>query len=152
MYLDNPELTREKVMHDCVTYWNPSRTMAWPQMGVDILIGRREGYYFWDLDGKKYMNLHLNGGTFNVGHRNPEVMNTLKEAMEELDIGNHHFGSVARGELAKKMVETATEGMQYCIFSSCGGEAVDVAIKSVRYATKRKKIANTTFAHTIKRA
>lgn len=142
MYLDNPELTREKVMHDCVTYWNPSRTMAWPQMGVDILIGRREGYYFWDLDGKKYMNLHLNGGTFNVGHRNPEVMNTLKEAMEELDIGNHHFGSVARGELARKMVETATEGMQYCIFSSCGGEAVDVAIKSVRYATKRKKIVS----------
>ncbi len=129
MYLDNPELTREKVMHDCVTYWNPSRTMAWPQMGVDILIGRREGYYFWDLEGKKYMNLHLNGGTFNVGHRNPEVMNTLREAMEELDIGNHHFGSVARGELAKKMVETATVGMICIRRSFCPGWEIPISYR-----------------------
>lgn len=142
MFLNNPEYTKEKVKHDCITCWNPSRTLAWPKMGVDIIMGKREGYYFWDIDGKKYMNLHLNGGTFNVGHRNPEVIGAMKEAMEEFDIGNHHFGSVARGYLAKKLVETATEGMQYCIFSSCGGEAVDVAIKSARYATKRRKIVS----------
>ena len=142
MFLDNDEFTKEQSFKDCITYWNPSRTMAWPEMGVDIMVGKREGYYFWDLDGKKYMNLHLNGGTYNVGHRNPEVIETLKEAMEELDIGNHHFGSVARGYLAKKLVTTATEGMQYAIFSSCGGEAVDVAIKSVRYATGRRKIVS----------
>lgn len=142
MFLNNPEYTKEKVKHDCTTCWNPGRTLAWPKMGVDIIMGKREGYYFWDIDGKKYMNLHLNGGTFNVGHRNPEVIGAMKEAMEEFDIGNHHFGSVARGYLAKKLVETATEGMQYCIFSSCGGEAVDVAIKSARYATKRRKIVS----------
>lgn len=142
MFLNNPEYTKEKVKHDCITCWNPGRTLAWPKMGVDIIMGKREGYYFWDIDGKKYMNLHLNGGTFNVGHRNPEVIGAMKEAMEEFDIGNHHFGSVARGYLAKKLVETATEGMQYCIFSSCGGEAVDVAIKSARYATKRRKIVS----------
>ncbi|PWJ47341.1 aspartate aminotransferase family protein [Faecalicatena contorta] len=142
MFLNNPEYTKEKVKHDCITCWNPSRTLAWPKMGGDIIMGKREGYYFWDIDGKKYMNLHLNGGTFNVGHRNPEVIGAMKEAIEEFDIGNHHFGSVARGYLAKKLVETATEGMQYCIFSSCGGEAVDVAIKSARYATKRRKIVS----------
>lgn len=88
------------------------------------------------------MNLHLNGGTFNLGHRNPEVIAALEEGVKEFDIGNHHFGSVARGKLAKSLVTTATPGMQYAIFSSCGGEAVDVAIKSVRYATKRRKIVS----------
>lgn len=142
MFFDNKEFTKEKAFQDCLSYWNPSRTNAWPSMGVDIMVGKREGYYFWDMDGKKYLNLHLNGGTFNLGHRNQEIIETLRNAMEELDIGNHHFGSVARGYLAKKMVQTATKGMQYAIFSSCGGEAVDVAIKSVRYATKRRKIVS----------
>ena len=142
MFLDNEEYSKEKSLERCLTYWNQSRTKAWRQMGIDIMIGKRDGYYFWDLDGKKYMNLHLNGGTFNLGHRNPEIIRTLKEAMEEFDIGNHHFGSAARGYLAEKLVKTATPGMQYAVFSSCGGEAVDVAIKSVRYATKRRKIVS----------
>lgn len=142
MFLDKEEFSKERSLDKCITYWNPSRTNAWRDMGIDIMIGRREGYYFWDLDGKKYLNLHLNGGTFNLGHRNPEVIQTLKDAMEELDIGNHHFGSAARGYLAEKLVKTGTKGMQYAILSSCGGEAVDVAIKSVRYATKRRKIVS----------
>lgn len=142
MFLDNKSYTKEQAFEDCLTYWNPSRSKAWPDMGVDIMVGRREGYYFWDLNGKRYMNLHLNGGTYNVGHRNPEVIQTLISAMEELDIGNHHFASIARGYLAKKLVTTATPGMQYAVFSSCGGEAVDVAIKAVRYATKRRKIVS----------
>ena len=142
MFLDSEEYNKEKSLERCRTYWNPSRTDAWINMGIDIMIGKREGYYFWDMDGKKFMNLHLNGGTYNVGHRNPEVIETLIKATEELDIGNHHFGSTARGYLAEKLVKTATPGMQYAILSSCGGTANDVAIKAVRYATKRSKIVS----------
>ena len=119
MLLDG-SVTKQEAINDCLTYWNPNRTQTWFDMGIDIIIGKREGYYFWDMDGKKYMNLHLNGGTFNLGHRNPEVIAALEEGVKEFDIGNHHFGSVARGKLAKSLVTTATPGMQYAIFSSCG--------------------------------
>lgn len=142
MFLDNNKYSKEKSRERCMNYWNPSRTQYWYDEGIGIMIGRREGYYFWDLDGKKYMNLHLNGGTFNLGHRNKEVLERLYEASREFDIGNHHFGSVTRGYLAEKLVKLSTKGMQYAIFSSCGGEAVDVAIKTVRYATKRRKIVS----------
>lgn len=142
MFLDNDIYNKQKSLERCRSYWNPSRTDAWINMGIDIMVGRREGYYFWDVDGKKFMNLHLNGGTYNVGHRNPEVIETLIKATEELDIGNHHFGSVARGYLAEKIVKTATPGMQYAVFSSSGGMANDVAIKAARYATKRHKIVS----------
>jgi putrescine aminotransferase len=47
--------------------------------GVDVVIGKREGYYFYDVDGKKLMNVHLNGGTYYLGHRNPEVIAALIE-------------------------------------------------------------------------
>lgn len=140
MFLDNEEYSKEKSLERCREYWNPSRTDAWINMGIDIMIGKREGYYFWDLDGRKFMNLHLNGGTYNVGHRNHEVIETMIEATKEFDIGNHHFGSVARGYLAEKIVKLSTPGMKYAVFSSCGGAANDVAIKAVRYATKRRKI------------
>ena len=105
MLLDG-SVTKQEAINDCLTYWNPNRTQTWFDMGIDIIIGKREGYYFWDMDGKKYMNLHLNGGTFNLGHRNPEVIAALEEGVKEFDIGNHHFGSVARGKLAKRVCST----------------------------------------------
>lgn len=142
MILDDPKWTKERVIEVCDAYWNPGRTRGWHNMGIDIVIGRREGYYFWDMDGTKFMNLHLNGGTFNLGHRNPVLIQTLAEALTEFDIGNHHFPSMARAVLAEKVHQYAPDNMKYTIFSSCGGEAVDVAIKAVRSATQRKKIVS----------
>ena len=73
---------------------------------MDLVMGRREGPYLWDIDGKKRLfNLHCNGGVFNLGHRNHELINLLKESFEELDIGNGHLMSKARGDLAKLLSE-----------------------------------------------
>ena len=44
--------------------------------------------------------MHLNGGTYNLGHRNPEVAAAVTAAMQRFDIGNHHFPSLARTALA----------------------------------------------------
>ena len=35
-----------------------------------IVMGKREGYYFWDMDGRKFLDMHINGGTYNLGNRN----------------------------------------------------------------------------------
>ena len=59
MFLDNEEYSKEKSLERCREYWNPSRTDAWINMGIDIMIGKREGYYFWDLDGRKFMEQSL---------------------------------------------------------------------------------------------
>ena len=122
------------------TYWNPGKTEDWQRFGVDLVIDRRQMYYLWDMDGKRLIDLHLNGGTYNVGHRNPEVMAAVKEGMDHFDIGNHHFPSLMRTKLAEKMAECTPEGLQYSIFASGGGEAIDIALKSARHATKRRKI------------
>jgi acetylornithine/succinyldiaminopimelate/putrescine aminotransferase len=103
-------------------------------------MGKREGYCFYDLNGKKLMDVHLNGGTYNLGHRNPEIIASLQAGMQEFDIGNHHFPSVVRAQLAEVMANATPDGLKYSIFSSGGSEAIDVALKCARYATKRKKI------------
>ncbi len=142
MFKNLPALTKDEVIDYSMKYVNPGKTREWIDRGINIVMGKREGYIFWDMNGSKYLDIHINGGTFNLGHRNPELIEAMIKATEDFDIGNHHFAAAGRALLGKKMSELTPEGLNYCVFSSGGGEAVDVAIKSARYATKRKKIVS----------
>ncbi|NLT06489.1 MAG: aspartate aminotransferase family protein [Solirubrobacterales bacterium] len=121
-------------------FWNPAKVAAWRERGVDLAIGRREGYLLWDIDGRRLIDVHLNGGTFNLGHRNPELVAALVEGAQTFDVGNHHFPSLARTALAERLVATAGAGMDKAVFGASGGEAIDIAIKSARRATGRRTI------------
>jgi acetylornithine/succinyldiaminopimelate/putrescine aminotransferase len=127
-------------------YLCPDRVRTLRALGADLVIGRREGYRVWDLDGRELLDLHLNGGTYNLGHRNPELVDVLSRALGELDIGNHHFPSVERAALAERLVGL-TPGARYAVFGSSGGESVDLAIKSARRATGRRRIVSLTGAY-----
>jgi acetylornithine/succinyldiaminopimelate/putrescine aminotransferase len=121
-------------------YLIPGRVEAFLGMGIPLVIGRREGYRIWDIDGHELMDLHLNGGTYNVGHRNPVVLQALETALQTLDVGNHHFPSPARAELAEKLAACTPGDLHYTVYAASGSEAVDVAIKSARRFTGRRKI------------
>ena len=123
-------------------YWNPHKTQFWQDAGVDLVIDRRERYFIYDWSGKRLYNLHLNGGTYNLGHRNPELVKALKDATRWFDIGNHHFAALARTALAEDLAATTGGKLQYTIYGSGGGEAIDIAIKTARAATRRKKIVS----------
>ena len=93
-------------------FWNPDKTQFWQDAGVDLVIDRREGYLFWDMAGRRLIDLHLNGGTYNLGHRNPELIAVLEQAMGRFDIGNHHFPALARTALAEALVGTCPPSLQ----------------------------------------
>lgn len=118
----------------------PNRVETWVRLGVPLVMGRREGYRFWDVDGHELLDLHINGGTFNLGHRNPELIEVLRQALDELDIGNHHFASEARGELAALLAECTPGDLHYTVFVPSGSEANDLAIRAARHATGRRKV------------
>jgi putrescine aminotransferase len=132
---------KQELFHKAIQYWNPDKTRFWQGVGVDLVIDRREGYYLYDMSGRRLIDLHLNGGTYNFGHRQPELVETLKYALDYFDMGNHWFPSVARAALSEELVRTAP-GMKYAVFGAGGAEAVEIAIKSARYATKRRKIVS----------
>ncbi len=119
----------------------PNRIESFERVGVSIVMGRREGYRFWDVDGHELMDFHLNGGTFNLGHRNPEIVRVLVEGLETYDLGNHHFPSVPRAELARELVACSFDSaLPYVVFTPSGSEANDIAIKAARRATGRRRI------------
>ncbi len=124
------------------TYWNPNKTKFWQDAGVDLVIDRREGYCLYDLDGKRLIDVHLNGGTYNLGHRNPELIEVLNAGARHFDMGNHHFPALARTALAEELAACTPEGLQYTIYGAGGAEAVELAIKSARNATQKRKIVS----------
>jgi acetylornithine/succinyldiaminopimelate/putrescine aminotransferase len=107
---------------------------------VALVPHRREGTFIYDINGKKYLNMHCNGGVFNLGHRNPRIIQAVKVAMDQYDIGNHHLISEPKANLAKRLVSTLPKGLEHVVFGVSGGEAIDLAIKLARAATGKKKI------------
>ena len=110
------------------------------QSGIDFVIGKREGIYIWDIDGFELINCHSNGGVFNLGHRNPRVVAALQRALEELDIGNHHFVSEARALLAQRLASISPGDLNRVVFGVSGGEAIDMALKIARAHTGKSGV------------
>lgn len=131
---------KDRVLDLTRRYVAPHRVEVWDAFATQLVIGRREGYRIWDLDGHEMVDLHLNGGTFNLGHRNPEVIDAMLAATGELDIGNHHFASLARAELAEQLARLTPGELTFSVFCASGSEANDVAIKTARRATGRRVI------------
>jgi acetylornithine/succinyldiaminopimelate/putrescine aminotransferase len=144
--MTRPEPTRGEVLQLAEKYVCPDRVRMLTGLHADLVIGKREAYRIWDVDGRELLDLHLNGGTFNLGHRHPVLVEELRAALDRLDIGNHHFPSVERSMLAERLV-ALTPGMHYAVFGSGGGEAVDLALKSARRATGRSRVVSATGAY-----
>jgi acetylornithine/succinyldiaminopimelate/putrescine aminotransferase len=96
--------SKKEVLDASIRFWNPGKTRFWQDAGVDLVMGRREGYVIHDIDGRRLIDLHINGGTYNLGHRNPELISTLKDGLDQFDIGNHWFPSITRAAFAEAMV------------------------------------------------
>ena len=131
-YADRTEATSEFAAHV-----NRGKANALAAMGVDIVVGEREGARFRDAySGRWYWNCHCNGGVFNLGHRHPKVVAALRDALEHLDVGNHHLISGWRARLASQLAASTNGALPYAIFTPSGSEAVDLAVRLARARTQ----------------
>lgn len=137
-----PSFEKQAILDLAARYVCPGRVNTFKLLGTQPVMGRREGHYFWDVDGRRLFDVHINGGTFSLGHRHPEVVAALHEAVDRFDVGNHHFASEPRARLAEALARIAPGSLRYSVFSSSGSEANDVAIKTARRATKRRRIVS----------
>ena len=136
---------KEAIIRRFSTYVQQYKAEVWEALNMVTVLDKREGIYFWDITGKRFINCHCNGGVFNLGHSNPEVKQALIDGMEKYDVGNHHLVSKPRSELAEQLVDSFgydSDGqrMNKVIFGASGGEAVDLAIKMARGYTRKETI------------
>jgi len=144
---DKASESKREIFNNIHKYLYPGRVERLLKGGIDFVPDKRSGYVYWDKDGKELFDLHLNGGTFNLGHCHPELVDLLKNNCSEVDIGNHHFPSEHKATLAQSLIESIPGDMQYVVFTSSGSEANDVAIKSARWSTGRKKVLSVDCAY-----
>ncbi len=134
---------KKQIIEDFKNHVSSGKVAMYKKYRMQFVMGEREGIYMTDADGKKRLiNCHSNGGVFNLGHRNPQVIEALIKATEKFDIGNHHFISSQRARLGKKLASLMPGDMNYTVFGVGGGEAVDAAIKLARGYTGKQKIVS----------
>ena len=134
---------RDSVEQSYRSHVDAGRVDTWKMADMQLVMGEREGARFSDaFTGKWYVNCHCNGGVFNLGHRNPQVIAAVRDAMDHIDIGNHHLVSMHRAAAAERLVASTGGRLPGVVFGTTGGEAIDLAIKAARHATARDGIVS----------
>ncbi len=132
--------SKAEIIQSFARHVSSGKAAFFAQAGIDFVGGEREGVYLSDMDGKRLINCHCNGGVFNLGHRNPRVVAALQRALSFYDIGNHHLMSAPRAALAERLARLSPGEIKRVVFGASGGEAVDLALKLARAHTRRPKI------------
>lgn len=136
-----PYGSREEAAEAFAAHVNRGKVRALEAIGVEIVLGEREGARFQDAySGRWYWNCHSNGGVFNLGHRHPGVVAAVRKGLEHLDVGNHHLVSGWRARLAEQLAESTGERLPFAVFTPSGTESVDLALRLARATTGRPKV------------
>jgi putrescine aminotransferase len=135
--------SQEEVIEEFAHYVSPSRVATYRQMGFGMVPGRREGSRIWDWDGERsFINLRSSGGVFNLGHRPQRIIEALRRALDQYDMGDHILMSAPRAALARRLAELTPGDITYSYFAAGGGEAVDIALKLARAYTGRPGVVS----------
>ena len=105
--------------------------------GQPLFIERGEGAYLYDVDGNRYIDYVLSWGPLILGHAHPEVVNSLKEAVQRGT--SYGAPSPLEVELAQ-LIQSSMPYMEMLRFVNSGTEATMSALRLGRAFTRRDKI------------
>ena len=105
--------------------------------GVPRFVQRAQGAYFWDADGKRYIDYIGSWGPMILGHGHPAVLEAVQKAM----LDGFSFGAPTEREveLAEEIIKLVPSIEMLRLVSS-GTEAAMSALRLARGATGRSKI------------
>jgi taurine--2-oxoglutarate transaminase len=127
---------------DIVKYNREYTLFSWSIQSTanPIPIARAEGVYFWDSDGKRYIDFSSQLMNMNIGHQHPKVIKAIQEQAAKLSYAHPGMATEARGLLGKKIAEVSPGNLKKTFFCLGGAEANENAIKIARFYTGRHKI------------
>jgi len=108
--------------------WNP------------ITMDRAEGVYFWDTEGKRYIDWSSQLVNVNVGHGHPHVIKAIQEHVAKISYAYPSIATEARGRLGELLAEVTPGKISKAFFTNGGTDAIENAIKMARLFTGRQKI------------
>jgi taurine---2-oxoglutarate transaminase len=105
-----------------------------------IVIDRAEGVYFWDPDGKRYLDFNSQLMSINIGHGNKRVADAIAEQAHKLAFAAPQFATEVRGRLGELLAEVTPGDLKKFFFTLGGAEANENALRMARTVTGRQKV------------
>lgn len=105
-----------------------------------IPITRGQGVYFWDADGKRYIDFSSQLMNLNIGHQHPKVIRAIQEQAAKLCYAHPSMATEARAVLGEKIAAVTPGNLKKTFFCLGGAEANENAIKIARQYTGKHKI------------
>ena len=127
------ELDRSHVFHS----WSAQEL-------IDPLpIAGAQGSYFWDYEGRRYLDFSSQLVNVNIGYQHPKVVAAIQEQAARLTTVAPSFANDARSEAARLIAELAPAGLEKVFFTNGGAEATENAIRMAKLHTGRPKVLAT---------
>ena len=102
-----------------------------------------EGSYFWDSNGKKYLDFSSQLVNLNIGHQHPKLVAAIQEQAGKLCTVAPPFVNASRSEAARLIAELAPGDLNMVFFTNGGAEAAEYATRMAKLHTGRHKILTT---------
>ena len=101
---------------------------------------RSDGVYFWDADGKRYLDFSSQLMNVNIGHGNKKVIQAIQDQVAKMAFVYPGIAHEGKGRLGQLLAEVTPGDLHKSFFTLGGAEAIENAIKFARLATGRHKI------------
>ena len=144
---DTKDITKEeknKMVSDTLNYFDNYVSPGWLKYRKSVssdsengavLEWYDEGAYVYGLNDEKFIDCLGGFGIYTCGHRNPEIMEVVREQLNHQALHSQELLDPLRGYLAKAMADITPGDLQQCFFTNGGAEAVEMALKLARIAT-----------------
>lgn len=99
-----------------------------------------KGSYFWDFDGKRYLDFSCQLVFTNIGFQHPKVIDAIKKQADTLATIAPQAANDVRSEAAQRIVGLAGSKFSKVFFTNGGADGIENAIRMARLHTNRHKI------------
>jgi ornithine--oxo-acid transaminase len=104
---------------------------------LDVVIGKAQGIWMHDVEGRKYLDFLSAYSAVNQGHRHPRIVKALIEQAKKLTLTSRAFRNDQWPMLSKELCDLT--GYTMVLPMNSGAEAVETAVKTARKWAYQKK-------------
>jgi len=105
-----------------------------------IAIDHAKGVYFWDIQGKKFLDFNSMVMCVNIGHEDDRVINAMVKQAYDLPFYSPQMASRPRALLGKMLKTILPQQLDHFLYTLGGADANENAIKLARAHTGKYKI------------
>jgi len=96
-----------------------------------------EGAWFWDENGRRYLDMSSLVESMNLGHQHPALIRAIQQQAEKLCFVSAAWGAEPRARLAEQLLEKSGFAGGRVFFTLGGADANEHAVKFARQASSK---------------